>query len=575
MTRLARLRAQIAAEVRRREKHRRRCIADYAEFFRAAWTEIEGDVPFEEDFQHGAMFQHAQMMVEEWFLAGLPADRIETQLAQWEEDGRPYVASYREYWDQPVPIEPDDLPGCGRGRYVQRATDLAINVAPISLKSRIFMVALLAWIWLWCPTFSGFFSSGTPSNVTRDSIACRDLVSSEWYRDTFYIEWTIRADEDRVDKWSTTAGGSRESRGAGSSVVGIHADGLFLDDPDDSAKIWSEAARRDTLLFWRALGNRLKDPRRPLRFIIQQNLHAEDLSTKMVAEGMPRLAIPVEFNPLRRGELYTAPYKWRDPRENNGDVLQPARNTPTVLAAEKKRLGTHGYEAQYNCDARPIDGGIIKRWWWNFYTTRGKILPKSGAWVSVEGEVRGTAPRPRGCDVTRPAVERPEAFDRVVMACDLIFEPDEAQSSDFADIKVWASSGPDRFLVGHWRKQAGLEESCTAIEELDDEFPGCKKLIEKAANGWAAIKQMKRRVTGVVGQRPIGNKNQRLYAISPTVEAGNSYLPLGAALVDEFVEELSGATKNDDQADTTSYAIIDLDTKSDDSDPDGGEGGGV
>jgi predicted phage terminase large subunit-like protein len=571
------------AEKARREKLRRRCIADFATYFREAWPTLEGEKRFEEDFQHRAMFMHAQIMVEEWHLAGFEPDEVDAQLEVWEQDGRPYVADYRAHWERPVDeyvLSPvgEKVYGCGRGRYRQRTTDLVVNVGPISLKSRIFMVALLTWIWTWCATFDGFFSSGTPSNVDRDSLACRDLVLSPWYRDTFKPTWTIRADLDRIAKWgigiqredgSWQGLGSRESRGAGGSVTGIHADGLFLDDPDDAAKIWSEAARRDIWTFCQALGNRLKDPRRPLRFYIQQNLHPEDLTSKLVKQGTPRLAIPVEFKPERRELLYTAPYDWRDQRTERGEILQPSRNTPQFMAAEQRRLGTHGKEAQYNCDARSLDGGIVKRHWWRFYKTRGKILPKSGAWVSVEGEARGDLPRPSGCDTKIPAVARPERFGRITMAVDLIFG---AEDGDFADIKVWAAVGGDRFLIGHWRKQAGFEESIVAIEELDAEFPGCKKLIEKAANGWATIATLKKKLPAVVPQKPIGSKDARLAAIAPTIEAGNGYIPLGPEWVDEFVDELAGATAYDDQADTTSYAILDLNSGKQ-APPDGGWSG--
>jgi predicted phage terminase large subunit-like protein len=574
------------AEKARREKHRRRCVADFGAFFRAAWPQLEGEKRFEEDFQHRAMFLHAQIMVEEWFLAGLEAHEVEAQLDAWAREGRPYVDGYREHWERPceefVEVQTEGaalrIYGCGRGAFIQRTTDLVVNVGPISLKSRIFMVALLAWIWLWCPAFDGFFSSGNPSNVDRDSLACRDLVLSPWYRNSFRIPWTIRDDLDRVAKWgigirredgSWEGLGSRESRGAGGAVVGIHADGLFLDDPDDSKKVWSEAERRDIWLYIQALGNRLKDPRRPLRFYIQQNLHPEDATTKLVKQGVARLGIPVQFKPERRHRLVTTPYRWSDPRTRTGEPLQSSRNTPKFLAAEQTRLGTHGKEAQYNCDPRSLDGGIIKRHWWRFYKTRGKVLPKSGAWVSVEGEARGDLPRPDGCDTSIPAVDRPARFGRITMAVDLIFG---ATDGDFADIKVWAAVGGDRFLIGHWRKQEGFEESIVAITELDAEFPGCKKLIEKAANGWATIQVLKKRLPAVIAQKPIGSKDARLAAIAPTIEAGNGYLPLGPEWVGEFVEELAGATEYDDECDTTSYAILDLNSGKSTA-PDGGWSG--
>lgn len=560
-------------------------VADFGEFFRGAWVTLEGANRFEEDFQHRAFYMHAQIGVEEWYLAGLDPDAVEAQLAGWEVQGRPYVADERAHWERPVDEyvttpSGEKVYGCGRGRYRQRMTDLVVNVGPISLKSRVFMVALLAWIWISItPAFDGFFSSGTPSNVDRDSLACRDLVLSPWYRQTFRVPWMLRDDLSGIAKWgigikrddgSWEGFGTRESKGSGGSVTGVHADGLFLDDPDDAAKIWSDAARRDIDVYYKALGNRLKDPRRPLRFVIQQNLPPEDLSTKCVAAGAHRLAVPVEFDPDHRHELYTAPFGWQDIRTENGEVLQPLRNTDEVLRKERKRLGTLGFEAQYNCRIGSLDGGIVKRNWWRFYKTRAKILPNSGAWVWEGGPARGDFPRPRGCDELVPAIDRPEDYDRATMGVDLIFG---AEDGDFASITVWCSVGPDRFLAAHWHKKEGFEESIVAIEEIDEQFPGCKKLIERAANGWATIKVLKQRMPAVIAQKPIGSKKQRLAAIAPTVEAGNCYVPLGAPWVGTFVDELAGALKHDDQGDSTSYALLDLNLRGKKGAPVGGSGG--
>src|SRR5439155_6253761 len=55
--------------------------------------------------------------------------------------------------------------------------------------------------------------------------------------------------------------------------------------------------------------------------------------------------------------------------------------------------------------------------------------------------------------------------------------------------------------------------------------------------------------------------SQRLGAVAPTIESGCCYLPLGAPWLDDFIEEMSGATKHDDQMDTTAYALIDLNVK--------------
>lgn len=568
----------------------RRMRADFRAFIRGpegdgiggAWEVIEGETVLEWNFHHDAFCQHAQMMVEEWYLAGLPRKKIEPTLELWARQGRPYVASYRAHWERPAhefELTPDgktQVFGCGRGDYKQRATDLAVNVGPISLKSRIYMVFLIPWVWISLTArFEAFCSSGTPSNVSRDSLACRDLAISPWYRETFDIDWTIRPDLDRVDKWGTTAGGSREARGAGSSVTGIHADAILLDDPDDAKKVWSESERREIGLYWDALGNRLKDPKRPLRFIIQQNLHEEDLSTRCIARGMPRLAIPVEFDPDRRARLYTAPFGWVDPRKVKGDLIHPVRFPPEVLAKERVRLGTHGFEAQYNCNPSPLEGGLIQRVWFNFF----RVVDEEAG--DKPQELEQLPPRPTGCKPRdkspayvlgrkrRKLGQRVGALDldTLTISVDATFGATNATSSAVG-LLVIGNKGLRRFVFEDRTKPMTFLETCAAIRALIKRWPAKRILIELKANGASIIESLTKEmqdgelkgpdgesVTVVIEPiTPEGGKESRAAAMVPEIEAGNVYLLDGAFWLEDFVGEVCvfPNAKRDDRVDALS-----------------------
>lgn len=551
--------ARLQLERARREDRRRLAVSSLAAFVRQAWHVIEGGKRLEWNFHHDAICDHVQIMLEEWRLAGLLPDEIPAMFAEWRASAwdnrrREYIDDMEAHWMRPVDefvTTPTGakIYGCGGGRYVQRAQDLAINVGPISLKSRIIMVFAIAWMWLSVPNWEVFCSSGTPSNVQRDSLACRDLITSSWYRSTFDVTWStfdlkveVREDQNRIEKWATTAGGSREARGAGTSVTGVHADALFVDDPDDAAGVWSDAARKNIKLFADALGNRVKDPTRPLRLWIQQNLHHEDLTTRLVKDGVPRLAIPVEWKESRRAANYTAPFRWRDPRNVDGELIQPERFTPTFLAAERRRLGSSGYEAQYNCNPIALDAGKIKRAWWRFYTP-DQFTPAETL-------------RPPGCQTDVPAISMPETFDRIVIGGDLSFG---AIEGDFNALPAWASKGSARFLLpDFWWEQAEFPEAKKALRRASQAHPGAKIVLEKAANGWAVIQELEDEIPGIVAVRPIGSKAQRQAAISPTIESGCGYLPLGHPRLAELVDEFAGATKHDDMSDASAYAIIDL-----------------
>lgn len=577
-----------------------------------AWHVLE-DGELDWNFHHDAICDHVQLMFEEWELAGIKSPlEIERKLTEWRvaaELDRAFdpagcerriaqVEGMRAHWLRPTdqfvevvtPTGTNKIYGCGGKRYQKRNDDLAINVGPISLKSRIVMVFALAWMWLRNPGWEVFCSSGTPSNVSRDSIATRDLVTNKWYRDTFGITWTIKADLDRVDKWGTTAGGSREARGAGTSVTGIHADALLLDDPDDAAGVWSEAERRNIMLFWKALGNRLKDPTRPVRIIVQQNLHEEDLSTRTVADGMPRLAIPVEFTLADRTKYYTAPFAWVDPRDLDGALLQASRFTAQYLADERVRLGTHGYEAQYNCNPRPIGGGMISRTWYGFFriedpTEDQKVDPRprptgcrgsGGEYGTILEHPTYTIKRKRNApnrnevewlNVSKGTLAGELMLDWFTLSVDATFGSLKESASAVGLITV-GGAGMRRFVFDDTTEPMTFHATVKAIKLLIRKWPIKRVLIEKKANGAAVIDELKllladgsvlgpdgRAATVVVEEVEVdGGKESRAAAMVPSIEAELWYLYEGAPWLERYLGELTTFphSKRNDRVDATS-----------------------
>ncbi len=570
-----------------------------------AWHVLEsGELDW--NFHHDALCDHTQLMLEEWMLAGIKKPgQVGLQLARWRDEAEldrtfdpagadrriTQVAGMSAHWQRPtteyVTTAADlKIYGCGGGTYTQRTNDLAINVGPISLKSRIVMVFAVAWMWLRCPEWEVFCSSGTPSNVSRDSIATRDLVTDAWYRDTFAIEWGIKDDLDRVDKWATTAGGSREARGAGTSVTGIHADALFLDDPDDAKGVWSDAERRNIMLFWKALGNRLKDPTRPLRLIVQQNLHEEDLSTRTIADGMPRLAIPVEFSPGARAKLYTAPFDWRDPRELEGESLQASRFTAKFVAAERLRLGTHGFEAQYNCNPQPIGGGLIKAAWYRFFRIED---PR-------DAERTDMRPRPSGCAGSGgefgTVIEHPAFVLKRKRNAQILDSMNEGQivaglqldwltlsvDATFGSLKdsasavglcVFGGQAQRRLVFDDKTEPMTFTDTKKAIRALIQKWGPRRILIEKKANGASVIEDLEIMLAegGLIGPdgKPItvvleaietggDSKVARAAAMVASIEAGLWYILEGAHWAPAYIGELTSFphAKRDDRVDCTS-----------------------
>ena len=347
----------------------------------------------------------------------------------------------------------------------------------------------------------------------------RRLVLSDEYQELFDV--ALRDDAATVGLWETTDNGHFIAVGRDSNVTGRRGNEIVCDDLNAAADKYSKAALEHAWTFFtETLFNRV-DNDRSAHVVCAQRVAVDDVIGRLMRQaGWTVVVIPAE--------------------DENGEPTAPNVLPRERLDAIKLQIGSTAYACQYL--ERPADDSAsqIKRRWWRFYRA---------------SHVSARSPRPAGCDETSPAVELPERFDRVTIAADLTFG---SLDGDYAVAQAWGSRGGGRYLLEQWRARAGFEEQVEAIAGMSRRYPGCKVIVEKAANGAAVIETLRKRIAGVIAQKPIGKKAQRLGAIAPTVESGACYLPLGAPWLEDFVEELASATNHDDQCDTTAYAVADL-----------------
>lgn len=256
--------------------------------------------------------------------------------------------------------------------FVQRIQNLLINVPPGTAKSRIVSVFTPAWMWLRWPSWKSIFLSSNRDVALRDSVFCRDVIESEWYRRTFQPEWQLVAGQNAKGFYRNTAGGSRRAITFSTRITGSRADAIFVDDPHDAEEAKSKKKREYVNERWdTAIGNRVNDLRCSLRIGIMQRLDELDWSgTRLLEGGWEHLCIPMHYDPeLAR----TTIIGWNDPRSVAGEVLHPARFTPKVLAAEKVRLGSAGYAGQMQQRPAPATGNLFKKVW---FRQRYRSLPE-------------------------------------------------------------------------------------------------------------------------------------------------------------------------------------------------------
>ena len=423
-------------------------------------------------------------------------------------------------------------------------TRLAISCPPGVSKSLLCSVLYPAWTLLrtdgkariMCGSYSWDFS-------TRDSRRCRDLVQSAEYAALVGGRWSIRSDVNKLDDWWTTAGGRRLITSVDGKSTGERVNYQVIDDALSAADRLSDSTRKEAARWiTEVLPSRLDDPKHAVRVIVGQRLAVDDPIGVVRADPNWRyLKLPAVLADGDEPTELLAPggkIVWRDTRAPGVPLF--ALLDLVDLERLKAEHGSGPYAAQYLQNPTDDSTAIVKRAWWGWYHAP---------------HVAPTTDRPAGCSEVA-AVPMPIDFDRYVIACDLTFG---SQKGDYACVQAWASKGAARYLLASWRRRAGLLESVAAIKSLAEQYPTAKIIVEKAANGAGAVEELAAAgVPNVVPVSPLGNKATRLGLVSATIEAGNALLPLGAPWVGDFVEELAGATKHDDQQDCAAYAIHDL-----------------
>lgn len=542
-----------------------------------------------------------QFQIEGWLVSHGP-DRDAEAWQTWADAHDRMIARQHEAWERTCATWEDGDPEPWlRYVLVQNEVD---NLPPATLKSTLAMVIACAWVWLWEPNFAFGALSGIDANVDRDSKATRDLVKSKWYRELFAVTWStadledastlaVKRDSDAVSDWATTAGGKRRSRTISSGLTGSHVDGIFLDDPDDADKVWSEAERVKPQNRWtRAAENRVNCEKRSIRRVLQQRTHIDDFTAYLLStsrwsprntRGWVWFCLPAEYGYGPEDAPAETPYGKVDWRTKKGETLHEALS-PGVLATAKDR-NPAGYEAQYNQNPGRVTDGWFHRRLARFFVFDGETV---------------TRRRPDNCpqriDVPAVIVKRSE-LDRWTLSVDAAnsLDPDPKGKTSAVGLVIGACRGDERLVVDDRTRVLGVGGTYLAIYELIGAWPLSRILVELKALGAGVITEISMAIrrgwythpdtdqqvelTGPDGQRPRctvepfnpgkDSKPQRHHAMLPDWQRGAILLRDGAdwlysqsddnrRIVDEgFVGEICSVphSRRTDRADALSQFV--------------------
>jgi predicted phage terminase large subunit-like protein len=388
------------------------------------------------------------------------------------------------------------------------------------------------WEWTDTPELRFMFASYASQLATEHSVNRRRILESDWYKSN-WPEVKLTTDQNVKTAYENSARGKMIATSVGASATGMGGNRLIGDDVLNPEEADSDVKRTASIDFMdKTLSTRLNDKKRDVIIYVMQRLHESDPTGHILAKDLDHewvhLCIPEE---ARERTIVRFPRSGRDIVREVGDILWPEREGPAELASVKTALGTTNYEAQYQQNPTPPGGAVFKQHWWRFY----KELPR---------------------------------MDEMIQSWDLTY--DDTKDSDFVVGQVWGRVGSEKYLIDQVRTQADMPSTIRLIRLLSAKWPQTNaKLIEKKANGAAAIKMLRKEIPGLLPINPRSSKLVRAKSVTPTIEAGNVFLPalnveteLVEPWVAEFIDEHSkfrGDDKgHDDQVDACTQALARL-----------------
>lgn len=288
--------------------------------------------------------------------------------------------------------------------------DLVVNIPPGTTKSTIVSQLFHPWCWIARNPLQPFredehgqivdytgadlrFISGSyasPLSLEHAEYS-RDVIWSDKWR-LYFPEVTIRPDKAVKSNFKNEQGGTRFSTSVGSTVTGVHAHIITIDDPLNPLQAVSDT-QRQTASQWmdHTLSTRKVDKAVTVTILIMQRLHKHDptgIMTNKKNKKVRHIVLPgtteYSIKPKALKRFYV------------DGLLDPVRLSQTVCDEMKTDLGPYGYAGQVGQDPRPREGAMFQKEWFEIVSA----APAGGTdWVrgwdlagTTEKEAKSNAP---------------------------------------------------------------------------------------------------------------------------------------------------------------------------------------
>ena len=468
---------------------------------------------------------------------------------------------------------------------------LIINIPPRMGKSSITSCAFPAWCWAQpfasptCGPGVQFLHASYAQQLSlRDSVKCRRLIENPWYRQLWGDRFKLTSDQNTKGRFDNDKNGSRLSTSVGSALTGEGGSIIVVDDPNAAQEAHSEATIASTIEWWdSALSTRLNDPKTGAFVVIQQRLSEEDLTGHIMSKDQgewTHLCLPMRYEWQRHS--YTS-IGWHDPRgldeddeplvevapdgerlavspeaqiileDKEGELLWPDRFGETEVAILERQLGPWAAAGQLQQRPEPKGGGIIKREWWQPWTS--EIYPNMDLIIATLDTAYTTK---TNNDPSAMTVWGVFTSDVSVQA------PTHAggrHGEMLQYARAYTETAPRVMLMEAWQGRYELHDLVTKVAVTCRKMKVDVLLIENKAAGYSVAQEI-RRMYGFekFGVQMFDPKSQdklaRLYSVQHLFAEGLVFAPIKqwAEMVISQVGQFPKG-KHDDLVDTVSMAM--------------------
>ena len=372
---------------------------------------------------------------------------------------------------------------------------LIINLPPRYLKSVICSIALPAFILGHNPSAKIMCISYGEDLASKLATDCKSVMEADWYK-TLFPETRIRTDKKSVMDFETTKHGGRFATTISGAVTGRGADWIIIDDPLKPADALSDVIREKiNELYGNTVSSRLNDKNTGRILVVMQRLHAHDLSG-FLFENDPdfkSIVLPLIAEKDEKWQIKNRITKMIMSYERKkGELLHPEREGEKVVNSYRNSMSSFVFSAQYQQNPMPIDSGMIKKEWMQYYQQQPYFAAIILSW-----------------DTATKTLEK-----NAYSAC------------------VVLGIGRDQkyYLLEVFRSRLDFPELTRKVLEVSDKYEQIAQgrtitLIEDASSGTSLYQMLKGRIASLKSVSCKGSKEQRFDIVTLKTEQGDLLFP--------------------------------------------------